>query len=94
MKKLFPLLGLTAVLGLNGCSGSSDRTEEIPFVRFDEPVSLKGYVYPRELIINPPSQIELIDSVLFLFRPGGCTARLIDPRDATDIGPSTGRDVL
>lgn len=54
--------------------------------KFPEPIIMKGKPYEKEIIAYNPSQIELIDSSLFLFGTMGWAAVIIHSDDASETG--------
>jgi hypothetical protein len=69
---------------LTSCNGES--YEKITSVAFTKNITLAGESIANELITLPPSQIEIIDSLLFLFTPGGgVLAKTISLKNGDEI---------
>lgn len=62
------------LLVLGVCVISCDDNNSIPNAHFETSASIVGKVLPYEVISNYPSQLEIIDSTLLLFRPNAMIA--------------------
>ena len=80
--KYIPLT-LSLLFLLFGCK----ETKNDGFIIFNQTVSVHCYEFEYELIVDIPSQIELLDSILLFMRPGKHAAKHIDIRTGEDKGP-------
>lgn len=76
---------LLFVLLLSSCYKYTNKNQ-IPSVEFSNIIDLKDNIYRKEIVANIPSEVELIDSALFLFRPGGVVVKIINANNGADFG--------
>lgn len=65
---------------LQSCTFDKNNLDKIPYIqKSTSSISLKGESVNDDIIFIPPSQIELIDDFLLLYRSGGgCTAQILN----------------
>jgi hypothetical protein len=90
MRNKIILLILTLQIG-QGCNYQEKDTKDVPFLPSLPSIEIKSTLLTKDIIIVPPSQIELVEDRLFLFRSGDGHAAKIIKTDGSDRNESFSR---